>query len=156
MRILFFFSISKKCTTLIGNLGATNGVCHIHAYAKEKNYLPDICRIIFCSIWHTFWKPVLYIPTKSPTTGQIIYWMLHYFFLCEVCTKTISKFLYLLLLFSVSTEKQQMILKNKNFISRSLLLRNGVQFFFVFSHKRSPGDEVESLILKILYFLILF
>ena len=123
---------------------------------KRKIIYQTFVELFSVACWHTFWKPVLYIPTKSPTTWQIIYWMFHYFFLCEVCTKTISKFLYLLLLFSVSTEKQQMILKNKNFISRSLLLRNGVQFFFVFSHKRSPGDEVESLILKNLYFLILF
>ena len=69
MRILFFFSISKKCTTLIGNLGATNGVCHINAYAKEKNYLPDICRIIFCSM-------LAYILEACPVyTNKITYHM---------------------------------------------------------------------------------
>ena len=121
---------------------------------KRKIIYQTFVELFSVACWHTFRKPFLYMPTKSPTTWQIICWMFHYFFLCEVRTKTISKFLYLLLLFSVSTEKQQMILKNKNFISRALLLRNGVQFFFIFSHKRSPGDEVESLILKNLYFLI--
>lgn len=80
MRILFLFSISKKCTTLIGNLGATSDVCHIHAYAKEKNYLPDICRIIFCSM-------LAYILEAFPVyANKITYHMannlLNVFFFC--------------------------------------------------------------------------
>ena len=29
--------------------GATNGVCHVHTYAKETNSLPDVHGNIYCS-----------------------------------------------------------------------------------------------------------